>query len=483
MLVLSLLACGLLGGDSPPSAPVPAEAPKPPAELAPPATSSASTSGTPLAALVATSGNALPLMDHDPKTGWRPHGAQANEGVLFRFEEPTSVTGVSLTRCPESADVNAAYSLYLDGKRLEGGFDFDSDGGKVAFESRRVRSLFLRVEEADDRACLGEVQIDGAEVRAPRTTLAVVTASKTLEPIAAYRPLYLFDGRLDFGWVEGADGLGIGESIRAELPKGPIEVHAIELWNGYQRSPDHFAKNARAKRIAVITDKGRVELDVPDRMGPSKLQLPEPHRTSTLAIEILEATPGSRYEDLVLSEARVWDAEGPLSFVNFDKAAAFGRLTEARGTAVERLVDTLLVSACDPGARQLKLRSNASFVWWATDPMEDATEVFDGTWVFRGPKDGGTQVQLYGRRHVTTVDWSPYGTTEAEETVRIAGGKPVFTRVKDIDEATYQRKLATIEDAQGGLCDLPYERMKASDALLVEGKAFMDVLVKDGPRG
>ena len=32
-----------------------------------------------------------------------------------------------------------------------------------------------------------------------------------LAPSDAYHPGYLFDGRLDFGWVEGVKGPGIGE--------------------------------------------------------------------------------------------------------------------------------------------------------------------------------------------------------------------------------------------------------------------------------
>lgn len=475
MLVSILLACGLfdqpesadLGTSADPAAPSHAKAavPKPP--------------GVHLAALVATSGYALPLMDGDPKTSWRPNGDYADEGVLFRFEQPTTIEGLQVGSCGEAG---ADFSLYLDGSRHPDTLTMTAAGGELDFSSRAVRSVFLRVDHLEPKACLGEVSFLGTDVRAPRTLPALVTASSTLEPVAAYRPPYLFDGQVDFGWVEGAEGLGIGESVRAQLLGDPLELHAVEIWNGYQRSEDHFQKNGRAARIAIVTDEGRVELDLADRMGSQKLILPQPVETRTVTLEIVEGVPGSRYQDLVLSEARLWDRQGPLQMQQDWKRAAFGRLTQARQTALANLVDRLLVDACSPEQRRLKLRSNGSFVWWDAGDM-DGSEVFDGTWVFRGPKEGGTELQLFGRRHRTSVDWSAYGSETEEQTIRIGGGKPVFSRVSELDEATFARKLARIEDANGGLCDLSHEELKARDAVLVEGTAFMAVLVRDSSRG
>ncbi|MCA9572579.1 MAG: discoidin domain-containing protein, partial [Myxococcales bacterium] len=327
--------------------------------------------------------------------------------------------------------------------------------------------------------CLGEVRFEGAEVAPPRTVLATVTASSELEPVAAYRSQYLFDSRLDFGWVEGAKDLGVGEWVQAELGR-PVEVHALELWNGYQRSEDHFQKNARAKRIAIVTDGGRVEVDVPDTMGPSKLPLPAPVTTGKIRIEILEATPGTKYSDLVLTEARVWDGEGPLAFTTPMKQMAFGVLTRARGTHLERMIDYLLVSTCSPN-KQLKIRSNSSFVWWVTNA--EVSEVFDGAWVFRDSDAKGTGIQLYGRRHRTTEDWSPYGSGGVEETVRVAGGKPVFTRASQVDAATWDKGMAAVQKAYDEPCEMSWAEAKEKDAILVVGDAFTDVLVKDPSRG
>lgn len=473
MLLFALYACSTSTEEAPTP---PVETPEQ-ARTVPSPTPVAPPKGTPLAALVATSGNALPLLDGDPKTSWRPNGHYANEGVLFRFETPTSIDALTLDSCGQG---QGQVSAFIDGSYLDSA-SFSSEGGRVQLGGRSVRSVFLRVDTWKDGACLGEVHFEGAEVAPPRLVQSAISASSTLEPASAYLPAYLFDAKLDFGWVEGDEGLGIGASIQAEMAH-PVEVHAIELWNGYQRSRDHFDKNGRAKRIRVELDGKGFELDVPDTMGPSKIPLPEPTTGKKLVLTILEATPGTKYPDLVLTEARLWDAEGPIApTAGNDKRHAFGKLTRARGTAVERLVDYLLVSHCEPEKRQLKLRSNSSFVWYEED--EDRSEVFDGAWVFKDSSGAGSRLQLYGRRHRTESDWSPYGTGDVQETVKIAGGKPVFTRVKSIDEPTFTQKTKAIAKAHGRDCTYDYEALKAADAVLVEGSAFTDVLVKDDSRG
>jgi hypothetical protein len=471
MFLFALAAC-----TQAPDAPAPA--PAAPASEAKEALDVQLPTGTPLAALVSTSANAFRLMDGDLKTEWKPHGHKANEGILLRFEEPTAIDGVKLHPCgPGRAEIEG----FADGASI-GKVTFGAEAGTLAVD-HRVRSVFLRVRSWEESACLGEVQVLGAAIRGPRVVSSRYEASSTLEPIAAYRPDYLFDGRLDFGWVEGAEGLGIGETVGASW-KEPVTITAVEIWNGYQRSEDHFAKNARAKRIAVVIGGERMELDVPDTMGPSLLQLPRPVPDAlSITIEILEATPGTRYPDLVLSELRIHDAEGPFTLGSTRyKQQAFGTLNRARGTAIERLVDYSLVSHCAPEERQLKLRSNNSFVYYATD-AEGADEVFDGAWVVKGPSGAGTQLQLYGRRHRTERDWTPYGTDNTVSSTRIAGGKPVFTRVSALDQAAFDGIIGKVQETVGPGCTLDYTALKEKDALIGVGASFVDVFVKDDSRG
>ena len=68
------------------------------------------------------------------------------------------------------------------------------------------------------------------------------------------------------------DGPGIGESVTATFDR-PVTVNAVEIWNGYQRSDDHFKKNARAKRISFGAGDKTQEFTLTDAMGPQKLTL------------------------------------------------------------------------------------------------------------------------------------------------------------------------------------------------------------------
>ena len=81
----------------------------------------------------------------------------------------------------------------------------------ITVSSSKVRSVFLRLDDRGPGACLAEVTFVADKplvVRAPRTLAATAKASSVLAPADAYHPGYLFDGRLDFGWVEGVKGPG-----------------------------------------------------------------------------------------------------------------------------------------------------------------------------------------------------------------------------------------------------------------------------------
>jgi hypothetical protein len=144
-------------------------------------------------------------------------------------------------------------------------------------ELHPVRSFFLKLEDSTP-TCIAEVSFAGEKplvVRAPRRLDAVARASSVLTPADAYHPGYLFDGRLDFGWVEGVKGPGLGESMTLTF-ETPVSLAAAELWNGYQRSNEHFKKNARAKKVTLTVDGAPpFDFEVKDAQGPQKLSLPK----------------------------------------------------------------------------------------------------------------------------------------------------------------------------------------------------------------
>jgi hypothetical protein len=447
--------------------------------------------------LTPTSGTGAELLlDGNPATGWRPEGDPAEEGVLLRFEQPVKLDGVALRACPDSALLDAA--LYMDGALLESTEKVGAADVPLRVAEREARSVFIRVTAASTaKPCLAEVTLlqrgKPLALKPPRTVAGRVEASSVLTPADAYHPGYLFDGRTDFGWVEGAKGTGAGESLTLTL-EAPVELVALELWNGYQRSADHFQKNARAKRLTVAVDGGEpVGLDVKDASGPQRLKLPAPMKGRAWKLTVESVFPGKRYPDLVLSELRLVDAQGSLGVRTPDmdeRKKAFQQ--ELSATALAKVVDRRWRGACASGEgavwRTLKLRSNHTFVLYddteGVDGEPSVSEVLDGAWVVKKTGKPWSTVELFGRRHRNEKSWEPYGDSKSRETVRIAGGKLEVARVADLGREAFialmNEWLTGPLSARAACLEVEttaYDVLAKEGAFIVRGTALTDIFV------
>lgn len=472
------LACGSATEEP---APAPGGSTPGPATIEPAPPGEPSTPRLRLAAVVATSGDGAAMLDGDASTGWKPAGDPRGEGVLLRFEEPTKVGELRFTACANSGPFTLTpFYNGTEGDVMDVPAGSSGGGGDV---ERSVRSVFLRVDAGTP--CLAELTMTDGEkqlaLAAPRAIAGTVTASSTLDPADAYHPSYAFDSRVDFGWVEGSAGLGVGETLTVKLDR-PLALAKLELWNGYQRSQDHFDKNARIKKLAISVGGAREEVVVEqDTFGPQLVPFGGGVESDTITLEIIEAEPGTKYKDLVISELRFWDAEGPVRVAVRGGEQRAGALKKAvAGTAVAPLVDTLWVGACNEfGERTLKLRSDNSFVWY--EPLDTSLEIFDGAWVPKGAAAGGAQIQLYGRRHLSEESWEPYSSENGmKESTRIGGGKPVFHAVADMDAATFASEVEAVRGAWGRDCDYDQTELGKQGAVIVRDSSITDILVPKG---
>ena len=436
-----------------------------------------------LQALVPTSGaNADALLDGKADTGWTPEGDAEGEGVLFRFEGEVTLEQVLVESC---AGKRTALTPFVNGAEFAPVTVQGKKTPVVTIKAAKVRSVFLRLDAAGPGACLAEVSFEADKplpVRAPRGLPATAKASSVLTPADAYHPGYLFDGRLDFGWVEGVKGPGLGESMTLTFA-APVTLTGLELWNGYQRSDDHFKKNARAKKLTVTLDGAPpLELAVKDAQGSQKLMFPKPASTKSLTLTIKEAWPGTKYDDLVLSELRVWDAEGPRTIATTDLSERAAALkTELAAAPLKTFVDKTLRSACKVEGYELeaKFRTNHSFVVYRTadDETGAVKEVLDGTWILKDAKT----VELFGRSHKNVWSNDPYASPAGKEATSIIGGPLKVTRVSDLKKADYDALLAKF--TEGPLkWSFDCAEVKDSDALakagafVVEGRAVTAIL-------
>ncbi|HUU02261.1 MAG TPA: hypothetical protein VM425_12530 [Myxococcota bacterium] len=414
-----------------------------------------------LQALQVTSGeHAGNLLDGKEQSGWQPAGDPRLEGVLFRFEDSTGVSHVDITSCPGSTDFDVIPFV----NSVRGRVSLVKGSAKIFLSAKgdlSLRSLFLRFNNAKAGACIGEVTFfrgrTRLDVKPPRAARAGVEVSSTLKPEAAYHKSYLFDQSVDYGWVEGVAGLGKGERITVTFDK-PQEITGIQIYNGYQRSMDHFHKNARVAGLRVSADQGSVtELAVPDRQGASVLDWSSKGKIKKLTLEIAKTKAGTRYQDLVISELRFSDKNGYFTIETDDQAKLSSDLKKSlTNQPMYSVMDRQYESFCrlysgsvvmaedrklsDFGLRKLRLRSNHRFVYYsqiaAGDEAKIVSESIEGIWVPRsnlGKQGPWSKVDLYARRQQIGQDINMnYEVITKNTKTRIVGGSLRIARVEDL---------------------------------------------------
>jgi hypothetical protein len=121
---------------------------------------------------------------------------------------------------------------------------------------------------------------------------------------------YKADNAHDFSlrtaWVEGAPGLGIGQSISYRFAKGSPPVTTVEIYNGYMKSEKAWGENARVKQLKLyVNDSPFALLNVKDIQSKQLFAidtLQGKDKDLMLKFEITAVYKGSKYEDVALSE-------------------------------------------------------------------------------------------------------------------------------------------------------------------------------------
>ncbi|WP_224242077.1 discoidin domain-containing protein [Hyalangium gracile] len=456
-----------------------------------------------LQALTATSGTGVELLlDGDPATFWRPAGDPGDEGVFLWLDKPAALEGIALHPCPGSPELRI--DVYLDGQ-AHTFYDTKFAAAKETvfkFPKNKGQQLFVKlVPPTPAEACLSELRLimDGRPLalKPPRSVPGRVQATSVLEPADSYHPGLLFDGRPEYGWAEGASGPGAGQSLTLTLEE-PIELVALELWNGYQRTEDHFRKNARASQLSLSVDGGApIPLKVKDAQGAQLLELPRPVKGRTLVLKVDKAVAGKKYADLVLSELYLVDAQGPVTVRTPDveeRRKAF--LAQLAGTSLEKLVDRSWHKRCPDESyviRTLKPRSDHTFylldvVGETGGERHEYDLILEGSWAVKKADKPWSTLELIGKQRLVDTklvgepgDLSP----EETESLGAGGGKLEVARVADLDEKAFQALIA--EWTRGphklvvncvGKPGHTYKELVAADAILVRGKPMTELLAR-----
>jgi hypothetical protein len=121
---------------------------------------------------------------------------------------------------------------------------------------------------------------------------------------ASFQATNLVDGDLTTAWLEGAKGSGPGEWVRFEFAQ-PTLLSRIEIANGYQKDPTHFASNPRIKLVNVEFSSGATYLvQLHDVTDPQTI-IPVGEAIEWVKLVIVSVYPGQDNQDAALTEVRL----------------------------------------------------------------------------------------------------------------------------------------------------------------------------------
>jgi hypothetical protein len=124
----------------------------------------------------------------------------------------------------------------------------------------------------------------------------------------SYKPKNAVDGKVSTVWTEGADGAGMGESIKLTLKGGDQLVTGFTIWNGNWYTQDFFERHNRIKEILVEFADGTNERhQLEDGFKPQTVRLEKPTKTSSLTLKIKGKFGGSTFDDTCISEVQVFN--------------------------------------------------------------------------------------------------------------------------------------------------------------------------------
>lgn len=144
-----------------------------------------------------------------------------------------------------------------------------------------------------------------------QTVSLYATSSSALKPssYASYNAQKAIDGDPTTPWVEGANGLGIGEWIKLEFSQ-PINVGTLKIVNGYNYTAsdkvgERFYKNGRVQTAILEFSNGtrsRINLSDTNKWQSFDLGGIE---TQSIRITIESAYKGTSWDDVCISEIQI----------------------------------------------------------------------------------------------------------------------------------------------------------------------------------
>jgi hypothetical protein len=455
-----------------------------------------------VAAATSSAAKAAPvncLLEPDCGDSWSPGSADsgANEGVYVQFE---NTVDSDLVEIVSNADTGSEeFTLSVNGARITP----QSSAKPLADASRfvmrysvpghHVKSAFFRLGVRKDgwrnfslysiRFYLKGKRLD---LTLPVVVPASVTATSILEPRVAYQPANLFDSRYDYAWsTNGKSNNGKGESVEIKFNR-PQNISGMIVWNGYQRSEEHFKANGRVVKLSITGGQVSETVALADKMGGQTVTFANPLKVvASVKLTIEDIALGTKYPDVLLSELR---------FINDHDQILVPQVTGMlpdSSPLTKPLIDRSLSSVVCTSSisamnfqRSLRLRHDGSFVIYGKSSDESGSkqidQVLEGNWELR---EAG--IRIFGKRYADTVVQKEYSQDVHKVPASIFQSELRVARFHDLPPAEKQQLVALIwsrlsrdgEQASGQ----PLEILGSGGTVLARGedqKSLLTNLVK-----
>jgi hypothetical protein len=110
------------------------------------------------------------------------------------------------------------------------------------------------------------------------------------------------DGKLATAWNHNGPvrGAGVGETLTYRFRR-PVRLMRVDIVNGYAKSPTSFQENGRIRQVTIISDGLQANLTLKDAVARQRLW-EEFGVTTTVTVRVRSVYPGTRYDDLAVSE-------------------------------------------------------------------------------------------------------------------------------------------------------------------------------------
>lgn len=169
--------------------------------------------------------------------------------------------------------------------------------------SEQEPEVLMEEEEVQNRVSKKLVKLDPTKIK-------VESSSELHEENISHSAYKLLDGRMDTAWVEGVDGVGVGEGVIFSFDES-VELGAIKIANGYFKSQKTYDNNGKVSSVYIeLSNGGYFDKALTNQnykgVGSTEytdtIEFEEGTNTEYVGLIIADAYKGLKYDDTCISE-------------------------------------------------------------------------------------------------------------------------------------------------------------------------------------